>query len=46
MKKVLVTGAGGYIGRHVVSRLLQEEGVQVIACDLSLQNVDERAEQR
>lgn len=42
--KILVTGANGYIGRHVVSELL-EKGHQVVACDLHLSAVDERAEQ-
>jgi len=40
---VLVTGAGGYIGRHVVLALL-ERGVHVKALDLRLDGVDERAE--
>lgn len=43
MKKVLVTGAGGYIGRHVVKCLLNM-GHQVIAADLAFKGVDERAE--
>jgi nucleoside-diphosphate-sugar epimerase len=30
--KVLVTGANGYIGRHVVKALL-DKGADVIACD-------------
>ncbi len=33
MKKILVTGAAGYIGRHVVKKLL-EENQQVIVADL------------
>ena len=42
-KTVLVTGAGGYIGRHVVTALL-ERGLDVKALDLRLDGVDERAE--
>lgn len=41
-KKVLVTGANGYIGRHVVSALL-ELGHEVLASDFSYEGVDERA---
>ena len=41
--KILITGANGYIGRHVVSELLNK-GHQVIACDLHLTDVDTRAE--
>jgi dTDP-6-deoxy-L-talose 4-dehydrogenase (NAD+) len=41
--KVLVTGANGYIGRHIVKELL-DEGCDVIAADISFENVDERAE--
>lgn len=43
MKKVLVTGANGYIGRHVVNALLNK-GAEVIACDISTKEVDDRAE--
>ena len=41
--RILVTGANGYIGRHVVSELVSM-GNQVIACDLHVSDVDERAE--
>jgi len=40
--KVLVTGANGYIGRHVVRELL-DGGYDVIACDLHISDVDSRA---
>ncbi len=40
--KVLVTGANGYIGRHVVSSLL-DNGHEVIACDLRVDGIDNRA---
>ena len=40
-KKILVTGAGGYIGRHVVKALL-DAGQEVIASDLRLD--DDRAQ--
>ena len=42
-KKVLVTGAQGYIGLHVVTHLL-DMGAQVIACDFCTDRVDNRAE--
>ncbi len=41
-KKVLVTGANGYIGRHIVSSLL-DLGHEVIAVDLCTEDVDNRA---
>ncbi|KFI96911.1 hypothetical protein BSTEL_1820 [Bifidobacterium stellenboschense] len=41
-KTILVTGAGGYIGRHVVKALL-DAGQKVIASDLRLNDVDDRA---
>ena len=43
--KVLVTGANGYIGRHVVKALL-DKGADVIACDIVTNDVDERAERK
>lgn len=42
--KVLVTGANGYIGRHIVKYLLDHDQ-EVIAADLHYDNVDERAKQ-
>ncbi len=43
MKRVLVTGANGYIGRYVVKALL-DLGAEVIAVDLSHDGIDPRAE--
>lgn len=43
MTKVLVTGANGYIGRHVVNALLNK-GVNVIVCDIVTDDIDNRAE--
>ncbi len=40
--KVLVTGAAGYIGRHVVDKLI-ERGVEVIAADIRYDGVNEKA---
>lgn len=41
--KVLVTGANGYVGRHVVKKLL-DLGCVVIASDFNFDGVDKRAE--
>lgn len=41
-KKVLVTGAAGYIGRHVVKSFLNA-GYTVLASDLNNKGIDERA---
>ena len=38
-KRILVTGANGYIGTHVVKELLSR-GLDVVACDTSLSDVD------
>ncbi len=45
MKKVLVTGANGYIGRHVVDALI-ELGCQVVAVDFVLDGVNDKAEKK
>ncbi|OLA85441.1 MAG: nucleoside-diphosphate sugar epimerase [Roseburia sp. 40_7] len=42
MKTVLVTGANGYMGRHVVTELLNL-GCRVLVSDFSYDSVDERA---
>ena len=42
MKKILVTGANGYIGQHVVKKAL-DAGYQVIASDIRKTDMDERA---
>ncbi|MDD4851147.1 MAG: NAD(P)-dependent oxidoreductase [Gemmiger sp.] len=43
MKKILITGAAGYIGRHVVKEALNR-GYAVVASDFQFKGVDERAE--
>lgn len=44
IKRVLVTGANGYIGTHVVQELLNRK-LEVVACDLRFDQVPEAAEQ-
>ena len=45
MKKVLITGANGYIGSHLTSLLCEhEEDYQVVATDIGSHNIDKRAE--
>lgn len=44
MKTVLITGANGYIGSHVVAALLNtNEKIKVVACDFDNYNIDKRA---
>ena len=43
MKTILVTGAAGYIGRHVVKNAL-DRGYRVIASDFAFKGLDDRAE--
>ena len=43
MKTILVTGAAGYIGRHVVKNAL-DRGYRVIVSDFAFKGLDERAE--
>ena len=42
-KRILVTGAGGYIGRHVVSALC-DKGAEVLTVDFRTDGIDNRAE--
>ena len=42
MKKVLITGAAGYIGRHVVKEFL-DHNYMVYANDLNNKGIDDRA---
>lgn len=42
-KKIVVTGAGGYIGRHVVAALC-DMGAEVVGVDFRTEGIDSRAE--
>ena len=42
-KRVLVTGANGYIGTHVINELLKR-GLDVVACDCKFDNLPENVE--
>ena len=44
-KRILVTGANGYIGRHVVKWLL-DNNYSVLATDICLDRVDNRAQKK
>lgn len=48
MKKVLVTGSSGYIGRHLVNKIKNEfdvEGLDIVLCDdVFLHNIDIRTD--
>jgi dTDP-6-deoxy-L-talose 4-dehydrogenase (NAD+) len=42
--RILVTGANGYIGRHVVDKLLTLDNVKVVAIDFSVNGIHEKAD--
>src|SRR3989344_3951585 len=47
MKKILVTGGAGFIGSHLVDRLVEEEDSVIVVDDLSrgrLENVNAKAD--
>jgi dTDP-6-deoxy-L-talose 4-dehydrogenase (NAD+) len=44
--RILVTGADGYIGSHVVNKLLENDDVDVVAFGLNTVHVSSRAERR
>lgn len=39
-QRVLITGANGYIGRHVVSAMLKHKNIEVIAADLRCDRIE------
>ena len=43
--KILVTGADGYIGRHIVNNLL-DLGHEVIAVDIHTDDINDKAEKK
>lgn len=43
LTKVLVTGANGYIGHHVVDKLLEKQNLRVLALDFNNKNIDNEA---
>ena len=38
MKKILICGAGGFIGGHLVSHLNKEKNVEIICADIKPKN--------
>ena len=43
--RILVTGANGYLGQGI-TKVLVDQGVEVVATDLALDRVDGRAEKK
>ncbi|GHT53065.1 nucleoside-diphosphate sugar epimerase [Spirochaetia bacterium] len=44
--RILVTGAGGYIGRHVIDNLVTQEKADVVAVDFNVDGINPKAERR
>ena len=38
MKKILICGAGGFIGGHLVSHLSKEKNVEIVCADIKPKN--------